>query len=590
MFIVRNDANTAKMIFQTSDTTWQAYNNYGGNSLYVGGPGTNPGRAYKVSYNRPFNTREVDGGQDWVFNAEYPMVRWLEANGYDLSYLSGVDSDRTGSLLLNHKVYLSVGHDEYWSGQQRTNVEAARNAGVNLAFFSGNEVFWKTRWENSIDSSNTRVPHARLVQGDACGREDRSDHDLDGYLARRPIQHGWRQAGKCADGHDLQGQHRYGRHYGPGAFGKLRFWRNTGIAQLGAAQTATLPDGTLGYEWDEAPDDASTPAGLLRLSATTASDVQVLQDLGSNYAVGTARHALTLYRHSSGALVFGAGTIQWPWGLDDVHDRAGSPSDINMRQATVNLFADMGVQPNTLQGDLLPADASTDTTAPTVAITSPTAGGTAAVNTTTTISGTATDTGGEVGAVQVSADGGATWRTATVTRTGAGTATWSLAWTPTVQGNASLVARAVDDSVNRGANSAPIIVSVGAQSCPCSFWSSVTVPATVDGNDAQPVTVGLNFTSDVGGTIIGCPFLQGSAQHGYSCGCLVDGYWHTTGHGDIHRRVSLWLAADEFRDAGDDSAEHRICGFLLHANRSLLERYGLLRRQRRDERTASCAR
>ena len=104
VFVVRDDTRPSDLLFQTSDTTWQAYNNYGGNSLYAGGPGTNPGRAYKVSYNRPFNTRAVDGGQDWVFNAEYPMVRWLEANGYDVSYTSGIDADRAGSLMLNHKV------------------------------------------------------------------------------------------------------------------------------------------------------------------------------------------------------------------------------------------------------------------------------------------------------------------------------------------------------------------------------------------------------------------------------------------------------------------------------------------------------
>ena len=50
---------------------------------------------------------------------------------------------------------MSVGHDEYWSGAQRQNVEAARDAGVHLAFFSGNEIFWKTRWEPSIDASST---------------------------------------------------------------------------------------------------------------------------------------------------------------------------------------------------------------------------------------------------------------------------------------------------------------------------------------------------------------------------------------------------------------------------------------------------
>ena len=58
-FIVRDDTRQSDVVLQTADTTWQAYNSYGGNSLYTGGPGSNPGRAYKVSYNRPFNTRSV---------------------------------------------------------------------------------------------------------------------------------------------------------------------------------------------------------------------------------------------------------------------------------------------------------------------------------------------------------------------------------------------------------------------------------------------------------------------------------------------------------------------------------------------------
>src|SRR2546430_1469882 len=112
------------------------------------------GRAYKVSYNRPFDPRDHDP-QSFVFNAEYPMVRFLEANGYDVKYWTGVDTDRFGSALVDKtptrpKAFLSVGHDEYWSAGQRSSVEAARDAGVHLAFFSGNEMFWKTRWEPSI--------------------------------------------------------------------------------------------------------------------------------------------------------------------------------------------------------------------------------------------------------------------------------------------------------------------------------------------------------------------------------------------------------------------------------------------------------
>ena len=123
VFVVRDDTDHSQILFQTSDSTWEAYNDYGGNSLYTGNSGVASGRAVKVSYNRPFNTR-ADSPEDFVFNSEYPMVRWLEANGYDVSYFTDVDSDRNGALIKNHQIFMSVGHDEYWSGQQRTNVEA----------------------------------------------------------------------------------------------------------------------------------------------------------------------------------------------------------------------------------------------------------------------------------------------------------------------------------------------------------------------------------------------------------------------------------------------------------------------------------
>ncbi len=147
-----DDSSHSGLIYQTSDTTWEAYNDWGGASLYHGPSG----KATKVSYNRPFATRaDTPSGQDYLMSSEYPMIRFLEANGYDVSYQAEADTDRSGALLLNHKTFLSVGHDEYWSGAQRANVEAARDAGVNLAFFSGNESYWKTRWEPSVDGTNT---------------------------------------------------------------------------------------------------------------------------------------------------------------------------------------------------------------------------------------------------------------------------------------------------------------------------------------------------------------------------------------------------------------------------------------------------
>ena len=96
-------------------------------------------------------------------------------------------------------------------------------------------------------------------------------------------------------------------------------------------------------------DNGFRPAGLIRLLTTTVPGAPVLADYGSTFGSGTATHSLTLYKHSSGALVFGAGTVQWSWGLDSNHDRTVTPTDSSMQQATVNLFADMEMQPATLQ-------------------------------------------------------------------------------------------------------------------------------------------------------------------------------------------------------------------------------------------------
>jgi WD40 repeat protein len=479
VFVVRDDGSTSDILFQTSDTTWQAYNSYGGNSFYTGSPA---GRAYKVSYNRPFNTRSVDNGQDWLFNAEYPMVRWLEANGYNVSYFTGVDSDRRGNLINNHKVFLSVGHDEYWSGTQRTNVENARGAGVHLAFFSGNEVFWKTRWENSIDGSGTS--HRTLV----CYKETHANSKIDPTSTWTGT---WRDPrfSPPADGgrpeNALTGtlfmvnapSSASDAIRVPEADGKMRFWRNTSVATLASGAVATLAASTLGYEWDEALDNGFRPDGLIHLSSATYNGVDLLQDYGSTYASGTATHHLTLYKDSSGALVFGAGTVQWTWGLDSNHDRGSAPADGRMQQATVNLFADMGVQPNTLQPGLAAATASTDATAPASAVSSPTAGASVQPGSLVTISGTASDIGGRVGGVEVSVDGGATWRAAS------GRGSWSYSWTaPSTSVTVSIKSRAVDDTGNLELPGAGVTVNVGSGS------GSDTAPPTAPGNLSASAT------------------------------------------------------------------------------------------------------
>ncbi len=515
-FVVRDDDGGSGMLFQTSDTTWQAYNQYGGNSLYTGSP---DGRAYKVSYNRPFSTRD-SSAEDWVFNSEYPMVRWLESNGYDVSYTTGVDTDRRGAELLEHDAFLSVGHDEYWSGQQRANVEAARAAGVHLAFFSGNEIFWKTRWENSIDSSGTpfrtlvsyKETHANATIDPTSAwtgtwRDPRFSPPKDGGRPENALS-GQSFMVNCCATDMVVGS----------ADGKMRFWRNTRVANLAANATTTIGNNVIGYEWDEDLDNGSRPAGAFRLSQT-ASSGDVLQDYGSTYAGGPATHSMTMYKAPSGALVFGAGTIQWPWALDGNHDRGSAAPDTAAQQATVNLLADMGQQPATLQAGLSTASASTDTAAPTSAITSPADNATVPVGSPVTVTGTAADSGGRVGGVEVSTDDGTTWHRAT------GRESWTYSFTPAASGTLKIRSRATDDSANIETPGPGATVTAGSGStgaCPCTIWPGTATPAATD-PDTSPVELGVKFRAAKDGLITGIRYYKPSTATGTHVGTLWTG-------------------------------------------------------------------
>ena len=530
VFVVRNDSSTSNILFQTSDETWQAYNDWGGHSLYgPTGAWDISNRAYKVSYNRPFDTRSFENAS-FAFYAEYPMVRFLEANAYDVSYITGVDVARYGSLITQHKLYLSVGHDEYWSKDKRNSITAARDAGVNLAFFSGNEGFWKTRWENSIDGTNTpyrtMVTYKETLQEvpidpqdpptwTGTWRDPTFSPPADGGQPENAVTGTLFKVNGCGlDNTDLS-------IMVPWEDGQMRFWRNTPIAAQPTGQTWTLLAGSLGYEWDVDDDNGFRPAGLFHVSTATYSlTTDYLLDYGSLYTSGMATHNMTMYRAAtSKALVFGAGTVQWSWGLDSNHDvycaNAGYPSDPNMQQATVNLFADMGVQPGALQGGLQAASPSTDTTPPVSTITSPTSGATVSPGTTVTIQGSASDVGGAVGGVEVSTDGGTTWHPAT------GRTSWSYIWAVTGSGTATIRTRAVDDSGNLETPSAGVTLNIAtAAVCPCSIWPPTATPTVVEVNDATADELGVKFAVDYTGVINGIRFYKGPDNTGPHVGHL----------------------------------------------------------------------
>ena len=294
----------------------------------------------------------------------------------------------------------------------------------------------------------------------------------------------------------------------------LRFWRNTSVANLQPGQTATLTKNYLGYEWDEAVDNGFDPAGLVKLSSTTLPVSTYLLDYGNTTGNGTSTHNLTLYRAPSGALVFGAGTVYWAWGLSDNHDLQATPTDPRVQQAMVNLLADMGIQPGTLQSGLTPATASTDQTRPTSVIN---ALGTIAVGSVVTISGTAADVGGVIAGVEISTDNGASWHPVT------GDENWTYTWTPQVAGTYTILSRAVDDSVNLETPSAGRTVTVTGPSFVTMFGSAT--PAVANTTDSGAVELGMRFQTSAAGTVSGIRFYKGSQNTGTHTGSL----WTSTG-------------------------------------------------------------
>jgi hypothetical protein len=159
-FTVRDDESRAAYVLQSSVTTWQAYNPYGGYSLYGGGPtGTLADRSRVVSFDRPYGhsptALDAHGSGDFLGN-ELPLIYLVERHGLDVTYATDVDLHADPSYLLAHRCYVGLGHDEYWSAQMRDGAEAALDGGVNLAFFGANACYRQIRFAPSADGTVNR--------------------------------------------------------------------------------------------------------------------------------------------------------------------------------------------------------------------------------------------------------------------------------------------------------------------------------------------------------------------------------------------------------------------------------------------------
>jgi hypothetical protein len=147
IFIVRDDRQS-DFIFQCSDNTWQAYNRWPSQfSLYDNGQHQwYWGGGVLVSYQRPYGKycqildAPLSTGSGEFFLWEFPFAYWMESLGYDVTYISNLDTHRNPQGLMRAKGFLSVGHDEYWTIEMFNNVKSAIEAGVSVGFFSGNAV------------------------------------------------------------------------------------------------------------------------------------------------------------------------------------------------------------------------------------------------------------------------------------------------------------------------------------------------------------------------------------------------------------------------------------------------------------------
>lgn len=320
-FVVRDDSSTSTYLFQESVATYQAYNVWGGRSLY-----TPP--AYQVSFNRPYNylysylagSVKSYGAGDF-FTWDVDMLWWLEREGYDVTYCTDIDTHEDALLLPRHRAFLVVGHDEYWSFAMRQNVEQSLQLGVGLGFFGANDCYWQIRLEPSRSGQPDRVI--------TCYKDTLRDPY---YTAHKPALYPyvtvrWREYPVWRPEAALVGV-QYFSH--PGVYNNLIISDASSwlCMDTGLRNGEFLP-GLCGWEVDRITFDS--PRNISIVGSTPLP--------GQMYPA-----AMTIYRApGANAFVFAAGSLIWTWGLMDygVGDWRTSRSSLAAMQITRNALAGM---------------------------------------------------------------------------------------------------------------------------------------------------------------------------------------------------------------------------------------------------------
>jgi hypothetical protein len=289
-FVIRDDARPSEVLMQAAVTTYQAYNDWGGTSLY-----SRPA-AVKVSFDRPY--ARGAGAGDFFF-WEYGMTRFLEREGYDVTYSTNIDT-HLHKPASAHKLFLVAGHDEYWTWEMRNHVRAARDAGMNLAFFAANISYWQIRFEDGPDGVPNRVQvcykHPKPNKDPYAAHTDNTRFLTTTLFRKSPVNRPEsRLVGVMHDDGDPADTDY--NVVDPSSW----VFEKTG---LGAGDVLK---GVVGYETDVI---AKTSPPNVHVVAH--SDFMVTR---GNKQIKKSADAVT-YVADSGATVFAAGSLQWSWGLD----------------------------------------------------------------------------------------------------------------------------------------------------------------------------------------------------------------------------------------------------------------------------------
>jgi hypothetical protein len=336
IFVVRDDRK-ADLMFQTSDTTWQAYNKWPDSySLYDSDPPDRPvnGTSW-VSYDRPYGKypqvldQPLSQGSGEFLLWEHPLCFWLEQHGYDVTYCSNIDTHADPLGLARVKCFLSVGHDEYWSLEMYDNVMAASRKGLNLAFLCGNSVYSVIPL-NKLNAEGK--PHRLLHRDGFYGGLDAEKIAWIPYMGTEP----WTQHGPTEK--LLVGARTMIPFNGSGnwivANAKHWIFKGTGM------KDGDFIPGIVGWEHHGDPEKEKLPG----LEVIAAGKVMLADGVESPYAA-------TVHPGPKGNWIFNAATIFWSLGLSQppgfmppyVHLGHQHGVDERVQKITANFLSKCGI-------------------------------------------------------------------------------------------------------------------------------------------------------------------------------------------------------------------------------------------------------